>query len=111
LAVSFSVLFMLTGLGNGSVYKMILVIFHAESLRGGERTSSHDRRLASALVGIAGAVGALGGVLVQVAFRESFLAYGNATAAYITFIVFYVVCAVVTWAVYLRASDTRLAGV
>ena len=111
LAVSFSVLFMLTGLGNGSVYKMIPAIFHAESLRGGERTARHDRRLASALVGIAGAVGALGGVLVQVAFRESFLTYGNATAAYVAFIAFYLVCAVVTWVVYLRASDGRLVGV
>jgi MFS transporter, NNP family, nitrate/nitrite transporter len=111
LAMSFSVLFVLTGIGNGSVYKMIPAVFHAESLMGGARSANQDRRLASALVGIAGAVGAFGGVLVQLAFRESFLTYGDGTAAYIVFIAFYLVCAVVTWAVYLRPSGSRLATV
>jgi NNP family nitrate/nitrite transporter-like MFS transporter len=111
LAASFTVLFVLTGIGNGSVYKMIPAVFHAESLRGGARSANQDRRLASALVGIAGAVGAFGGVLVQLAFRESFLAYGDGTAAYVAFTAFYLVCAAVTWAVYLRPSATRLAGV
>ncbi len=113
LARAFTVLFMLTGLGNGSVYKMIPAIFHAESVGGASagRSRSQDRRLASALVGIAGAVGAFGGVLVQVAFRESFLAYGDGSAAYLAFIGFYLACAVVTWAVYLRPSPRRLVGV
>ncbi len=113
LAASFTVLFMLTGLGNGSVYKMIPAIFHAESLRGdaGTRTAQQDRRLASALVGLAGAVGAFGGVLVQIAFRQSFLSFGDGSAAYVAFLAFYLVCAVVTWAVYLRPSPGRLAGV
>ena len=79
----FVILFIFSGIGNGSVYKMIPAIFHAESLQGGSRTNSQDRRLASALVGIAGAIGAFGGVLVQVAFRESFLTYGNGSAAYL----------------------------
>jgi len=111
LASAFTVLFMLTGLGNGSVYKMIPAIFHAESLQGGDRTAQPDRRLASALVGLAGAVGAFGGVLVQVAFRQSFLSYGNGSAAYLAFIAFYVACAVVTYVVYMRPSGRRLAGV
>ena len=113
LATAFTVLFVLTGLGNGSVYKMIPAIFHAESAGAGAggRSSSQGRRLASALVGIAGAVGAFGGVLVQVAFRESFLAYGDGSAAYLAFIGFYLACAVVTWAVYLRSSPGRLVGV
>ncbi|MCW2606424.1 MAG: hypothetical protein JWO60_1117 [Frankiales bacterium] len=111
LAVAFTVLFCLTGLGNGSVYKMIPAIFHAESLRGGTRTGDQDRRLASALVGIAGAVGAFGGVLVQLAFRESFLRRGDADVAYAVFVAFYLVCAVLTWAVYLRPRPGALAGV
>jgi NNP family nitrate/nitrite transporter-like MFS transporter len=115
LAASFSVLFVLTGVGNGSVYKMIPAVFHAQSLRGGPRdggrSATQDRRLASALVGIAGAVGAFGGVLVQLAFRESFLRLGTGSAAYLAFIAFYVVCAAVTWAVYLRPSANRLVGV
>lgn len=111
LAVAFTVLFVLTGVGNGSVYKMIPAVFHAQSLRGDNRTGSQDRRLASALVGIAGAVGAFGGVLVQLAFRESFLRLGDGSAAYLAFIGFYVTCAAVTWAVYLRPSPHRLVGV
>jgi NNP family nitrate/nitrite transporter-like MFS transporter len=113
--VAFSVLFALTGLGNGSVYKMIPAVFHAESVRRGDAGSPDElrqsRRLASALVGIAGAVGAAGGVLVQVAFRESFLHNGDGDVAYLAFIAFYALCAVVTWAVYLRPSPHRLAGV
>ena len=59
---------------------------------------------AGALIGLAGAVGALGGVAVNLAFRQSFLTYGTADAAYLAFIAFYVVCVVVTWVVYLRPT-------
>ena len=59
----------------------------------------------------AGAVGAFGGVLVNVAFRESFLRTGAGDAAYVTFLAFYGVCMLVTWTVYLRPSPSRLAGV
>ena len=52
--------------------------------------------------GIAGAVGGFGGVLVNLAFRQSFLTTGSGDAAYLAFIAFYAVCVVVTWAVYLR---------
>ena len=113
----FSVLFVLTGIGNGSVYKMIPAIFHAEATtRLGTGADSvqqnfQARRLASALVGIAGAIGAFGGVLVQLAFRQSFLSLGNGNAAYVAFIGFYIVCAAVTWAVYIRPSKDRLVGV
>ena len=59
-------------------------------------------RMSGALIGIAGAVGAFGGVLVNLAFRQSFLTTGTGDAAYLVFIAFYVVCVVVTWVVYLR---------
>ena len=111
LALAVTVLFCLTGLGNGSVYKMIPAVFHAESLAGGTRTANQDRRLASALVGLAGAIGAFGGVLVQLALRESFLRNGNADTAYLAFIGFYLVCAAVTWTVYVRPRGGQLQGV
>jgi NNP family nitrate/nitrite transporter-like MFS transporter len=60
------------------------------------------RRLTNAVIGIAGAVGAFGGVLVNLAFRQSFLTTGSADGAYWAFIAFYALCVVVTWAVYLR---------
>ena len=67
------------------------------------------RRLTNAVIGIAGAIGAFGGVLVNVAFRQSFLSTKTGNSAYIAFIAFYVVCALVTWAVYLRHSRDRAA--
>ncbi|WP_425269903.1 MFS transporter [Kitasatospora cineracea] len=114
---AFTVLFALTGVGNGSVYKMIPAIFHARGavrIAAGadlEQEAFQARRLSSALVGVAGAVGAFGGVLVQIAFRQSFLSLGNGDAAYIAFIAFYAVCAAVTWAVYVRPTRNGLDGV
>ena len=50
-------------------------------------------------------------MLVNVAFRESFLRTGAGDAAYLAFLAFYAVCVLVTWAVYLRPSPSRLVGV
>jgi len=47
-------------------------------------------------------------VLVNVAFRQSFLCYKNGNGAYIGFIAFYAACFVVTWFVYLRKRKNRL---
>jgi NNP family nitrate/nitrite transporter-like MFS transporter len=49
-------------------------------------------------------------VLVNLAFRQSFLSTGSGDGAYLAFIAFYAVCVVVTWVVYLRPG-TELAGV
>jgi NNP family nitrate/nitrite transporter-like MFS transporter len=115
--VSFVVLFVLSGIGNGSTYKMIPAIFGSKAqLRvaaGADSTQvTHEaRRMSNAVIGIAGAIGAGGGVLVNVAFRQSFLSTGTGDRAYVGFLAYYVVCAVVTWVVYLRASKHKLAGV
>ena len=53
-------------------------------------------------MGLIGAVGALGGLGINLAFRQSFLTAGTGTAAFVAFLAFYAVCFVVTWAVYLR---------
>ena len=93
--VGFMVLFVLSGIGNGSTYKMIPAIFAQQRSaedrgRGRPGAAEHDsRRMANAVIGIAGAVGAGGGVLVNIAFRQSFLAFETGDAAYIGFIVFY----------------------
>lgn len=115
--VGFIVLFVLSGVGNGSTYKMIPAIFTAKAraaIEAGADPFAEDRkarRLSRALIGIAGAIGAFGGVLVNLAFRQSFLATKNGDAAYGAFIVFYLACLVVTWAVYRRRGRTALAGV
>ncbi|WP_369184585.1 hypothetical protein [Streptomyces sp. Y1] len=60
------------------------------------------RRRSAALIGLAGAVGAFGGVLVNLAFRQTFQASGNGDAAYLGFLAAYLLCSVLTWAVWLR---------
>ncbi|MEU4533121.1 nitrate/nitrite transporter [Micromonospora ureilytica] len=119
--VGFIALFVFSGIGNGSTYKMIPAIFRArcgvQVTAGGaadphDRAAEHEaRRLSGALIGVAGAIGAFGGVLVNLAFRQSFLTYQTADAAYVAFIVFYAICFAVTWFVYLRPSPGRLEGV
>ncbi|MFE9096433.1 nitrate/nitrite transporter [Streptomyces sp. NPDC007264] len=102
---AFVVLFVLTGLGNGSTYKMIPGIFQAKAgARGltGEEAAAYGRRLSGASMGLIGAVGALGGVGINLAFRQSFLSYGSGTGAFVAFLAFYGVALAVTWAVYLR---------
>ena len=104
----FVALFVFSGIGNGSTYKMIPGIFRARALveieSGMDETAAllKGRRLAGALIGVAGAIGALGGVGINLAFRQSFAAAKSGTPAVIGFLVFYAVCFVVTWAVYLR---------
>ncbi|SDO03356.1 nitrate/nitrite transporter [Actinacidiphila guanduensis] len=105
--VGFIALFALSGLGNGSSYKMIPGIFQRKAeARGltGEAAAAHGRRLSGASMGLIGAVGALGGVAINLAFREAFLHGGSGTPAFVAFLAFYAVCFAVTWAVYLRPA-------
>jgi NNP family nitrate/nitrite transporter-like MFS transporter len=100
--VGFVLLFVFSGIGNGSTYKMIPAIFRAKT-----PVEAEARRLTGALIGLAGAIGAFGGVLVNLAFRQSFLAYGSGNGAYVAFIALYTLCLIVTWAVYLRPPPKR----
>jgi NNP family nitrate/nitrite transporter-like MFS transporter len=100
----FIALFVFSGIGNGSTYKMIPAIFKRDH----PGDSLEARRLSGAVIGIAGAVGAFGGVLVNLAFRQSFLSTASADAAYVAFIAFYAVCVAVTWVVYLRPGRVRV---
>jgi NNP family nitrate/nitrite transporter-like MFS transporter len=115
--IGFIGLFITSGIGNGSTYKMIPMIFRAKAqiavAAGADSAAAdrHARRMSGALIGIAGAIGAFGGVLVNIAFRESFLRSGTGDAAYLSFLIFYGLCFVVTWYVYLRPSEKRLLGV
>lgn len=55
-------------------------------------------------MGLIGAVGALGGLAINLAFRQSFLVAGSGTPAFVSFLACYVVCGAVTWGVYLRPA-------
>ena len=112
--IGFIALFILSGIGNGSVYKMIPSIFEARSRS--LQVSETERRqwsrsMSGALIGLTGAIGALGGVGVNLVLRQSYLHSGTATAAFWAFALFYVAASVLTWAIYVRrpfAANARI---
>ncbi|MFD8671562.1 hypothetical protein ACFV1A_00580 [Streptomyces seoulensis] len=67
-------------------------------------TSYGTLLLTACLAGVGGGnfASSIGGVLVNFAFRESFLATGNGDGAYVAFVAAYGVCAGVTWTAYVR---------
>ncbi|MGE0220817.1 nitrate/nitrite transporter [Mycolicibacterium sp.] len=108
----FILLFILSGIGNGSTYKMIPSIFEAKAQGRDDldrdEKAAWSRAMSGALIGFAGAVGALGGVFINVVLRASYVSDAkSATNAFWVFLVFYVVCAVVTWFVFLRLHEHR----
>ncbi len=73
-----------------------------------EGKAAWSRAMSGALIGFAGAVGALGGVFINIVLRASYVSDAkSATTAFWVFLVFYVVCAVVTWFVFLRLREQR----
>jgi NNP family nitrate/nitrite transporter-like MFS transporter len=101
----FVALFVLAGMGNGSVFKMIPSVFEARSRRldVGEAQRRHwSRAMSGSLIGFCSAVGALGGVGIDLALRESYLHSGSETPAYWIFLACYVVAAAMTWTRYVR---------
>ena len=112
--IAFLALFVLTGIGNGSTYKMIPSIFAGKArmeIEAGEPKEAalmKARRISGAVIGIAGAIGALGGVLINIAFRQSFLTTGSGVPAFWSFLAFYAVCVGVTYVVYLRRAPVAV---
>ncbi|HEY2225010.1 nitrate/nitrite transporter [Actinomycetospora sp.] len=109
--LGFVLLFVTSGIGNGSVYKMIPSIFRTKAAAASE-TRGWDieagllwaRRISGAAIGISAAIGAFGGLLINLAFRSSFQATKSGTPAFWGFLAFYAVCFVVTYLVYMRNS-------
>ncbi|WP_034649689.1 MFS transporter [Cellulomonas sp. HZM] len=95
---SFLWLFTFSGIGNGSVYRMIPSVFALLP----ERTAGTRAAVAAGCLGIAGAVGALGGFLIPRGFAISTNATGGIQAALVVMVGVYAVLAAVVWAVYAR---------
>lgn len=109
--VSFILLFVLTGIGNGSTYRMIPMIFSAQTRKkvaeeGGDLgvALKAAKRQAGAVVGVVGAVGAFGGVLINLVFKFSLEGGGTMAPALYAILAYYAACVAVTWWFYLRAS-------
>ncbi|WP_233871942.1 NarK family nitrate/nitrite MFS transporter [Paraburkholderia adhaesiva] len=108
----FIVLFALTGIGNGSTFRMIPVIFltQHQRLAKAKGASTQHQVLAeagkesAAVLGFAGAMGAYGGFFIPRSFGSSIAATGSPVTALVCFIGFYLVCAAVTWIFYARRN-------
>jgi NNP family nitrate/nitrite transporter-like MFS transporter len=108
----FLVLFVTTGIGNGSTYRMIPSIFREEKLRAAKGQGEFERARAlkaasiegAAALGFIGAVGACGGYLIPRGFGASIAATGGPHLALAVFLAFYVTCVWLTWWYYLRRS-------
>jgi NNP family nitrate/nitrite transporter-like MFS transporter len=106
----FLTLFVFSGMGNGSNYKMIPSTFNAKAqaaIAAGEPRQSalmRARRLSGAVIGIAGSIGAMGGLLINMAFRQSFLTAKSGIPAFGSFLLFYAACVLVIYLVYLRRA-------
>ncbi|HSV64336.1 MAG TPA: NarK family nitrate/nitrite MFS transporter [Mycobacteriales bacterium] len=115
---AFLFVFVTTGLGNGSTYRMIPMIFQRQALRevstpGGpdrETAIATGRREGSAVIGLASAVGAFGGFVIVATFgvlglQNKGLVPPEAIAtAFMTFLAFYATCVFATWWYYTRRS-------
>jgi len=97
---SFLVLFVASGVGNGSTYRMIPAIFGAEA--GGDAALGRTR--AAAVIGLASAIGAFGGFLIPRGFGMSIAHTGSITSALLVFLAGYALCLAVTWRTYLRTA-------
>lgn len=101
----FLMLFTLTGLANGSVYRMIPSVF--ELAVPDKDPVGHERKSAAAL-GYIGAVGGFGGFAIPQVLNLSESATGTFTTAFWVFAAAYILMALVTWVVYHRPG-TRFA--
>ncbi len=106
---AFIALFALSGVGNGSTFRMIPVIFLREHMRaaGADAAAQRQAQLdatkeSAAVLGFAGAIGAYGGFFIPRSFGTSLDATGGIQAALYCFIAFYVSCMAVTWWYYAR---------
>jgi NNP family nitrate/nitrite transporter-like MFS transporter len=100
----FMVLFVATGVGNGSTYRMIPAIFRHGVDPGDAGAQTTARREAAAAIGIISAVGAYGGFLVPRTYGWAIGEYGSIVPALLLYVGLYAVMLAVTWAFYLRRS-------
>jgi NNP family nitrate/nitrite transporter-like MFS transporter len=108
----FLALFVTTGIGNGSTYRMIPSIFREAKLREARGAGEAGRLAAiksaaieaAAALGFIGAVGACGGYLIPRGFGASIAATGAPHFALGVFLTFYITCIAMTWWYYMRKS-------
>jgi len=108
--ICFMVLFLTTGIGNGSTFRMIPVIFMTERQRAtaGKGRESEEQAIkdankeAAAVLGFSAAIGAYGGFFIPKSYGTSISLMGGPEGALYLFIAFYLSCIFMTWWYYAR---------
>jgi MFS transporter, NNP family, nitrate/nitrite transporter len=112
----FMLLFLTTGIGNGSTFRMIPVIFLTERMRAAERAGTDGQitpaaeaqaqkdgsKEAAAVLGFSAAIGAYGGFFIPKSYGTSIALTGAPIAALWMFFGFYMICIAITWWYYSR---------
>ncbi len=108
----FLVLFLTTGIGNGSTFRMIPVIFLNEALsrvnpadkEATARATREGNTEGAATLGFTAAIAAYGGFFIPKSYGTSITMTGGPEAALYVFIVFYLMCIAITWWFYSRKN-------
>lgn len=108
----FMVLFITTGIGNGSTFRMIPIIFRTLHERWSEGKGEEARAAAlnnaskesAATLGFSSALAAYGAFFIPKAYGTSIALTGGPSAALWAFIAYYVSCLLVTWWWYSRKN-------
>ncbi len=103
----FLVLFVASGVLNGSTFRMVPVIFmtlRQRALGQVQQAEVEGNREAAAVLGFISAIAAYGGFFIPKAYGTSFAMTGGVDMALMGFVVFYISCVVVTWWYYARKN-------
>ncbi|TDE00325.1 MFS transporter [Jiangella asiatica] len=117
---AFLIVFVTTGIGNGSTFRMIPMIFQKRALRmapDGDREAAlaRGRTEAAAVIGLSSAVGAFGGFVMVATFgvlgllNDGRVPASAIATAFMIFLAFYVTCAALTWWNYARRGSALAA--
>ncbi len=109
---TFMLLFTTAGIGNGSTFRMIPIIFMNERQRAAagkgkeaaEQAVRDANKEAAAVLGFSSAIGAYGGFFIPMSYGVSITNFGGPAYALYMFIVFYITCIATTWWYYARRN-------
>jgi NNP family nitrate/nitrite transporter-like MFS transporter len=114
---SFLFVFVTTGIGNGSTFRMIPMIFQKQALIDAQPSNALDREAAlakgrtqaAAVIGLSSAAGAFGGFVIVATFgvigllNDGTVPPSAIATAFMIFLAYYVTCGLLTWWSYTRS--------
>jgi NNP family nitrate/nitrite transporter-like MFS transporter len=108
---SFLLLFVTTGIGNGSTFRMVPVMFRtlheklaSEGVQSVEEAAKAGGRESAAVIGFTSAIAAYGAFLVPKSYGLAISVSGSPVPAIQAFAIFYVTCIALTWWFYARRN-------